>query len=240
MLIYDWILLIYIHHKFLGGSILGSRDVVHLFFKTLGLGGIIGLITSFFVNPEVYATNFSPFDSMELFGLVIFYIGFGLLSAVVSQTGFFAYLYIHRFGLGFFRSYWSTVQMGLIAFVIFDLIYFPYRAYNGEVSIFWFILMSFGLLAIGLLVAWKKSKETNQIAFVPALFLMVVITTIEWVPGLQSSGIDYAVLMIVTLLVCNAYQLFALHRLSNNNSNQRKTEPKSKQASTKKSLSIKK
>lgn len=235
MLKYDWTLLKHISViRFLGGNILGSRNVVHLFFKTLLLGGVIGLITSFFVNPGVYAANLSPFDSMELFGLAMFYIGFGLLSAVVSQTGFFAYLFIHRFGTGFFRSYWSTVQMGLIAFVTFDLIYFPYKVYNGEVSIFWFILMSVGLLAIGLLVAWQKSKETNQTAFVPALFLMVVITTIEWVPGLQSSGTDYAALMIVTLLACNTYQLFALHRLTKDNSNHSKKAAIPKQTKTQK------
>jgi len=195
----------------------GSRNVVHLFFKTLGLGGLIGLIVSFFINPSIYSANLSPFNLMELLGLVLFYIGFGFLSAVVSQTGFFAYLFIHRFGLNIFRTFWPTVQVILIAFVLFDLIYFPYNAYNGTVSILWFILMAAALLGYGWIVAKKKAKETNQTAFIPALFLMIVITTVEWVPGLQSEGTDYATLMIFTLLACNTYQLFALHRLSKDN-----------------------
>lgn len=196
---------------------MGSRNVVHLFFKTLGLGGLIGLIVSFFINPSIYSANLSPFNLMELLGLVLFYIGFGFLSAVVSQTGFFAYLFIHRFGLNIFRTFWPTVQVILIAFVLFDLIYFPYNAYNGTVSILWFILMAAALLGYGWIVAKKKAKETNQTAFIPALFLMIVITTVEWVPGLQSEGTDYATLMIFTLLACNTYQLFALHRLSKDN-----------------------
>jgi len=192
----------------------GSRNVVHLFFKTIGLGGLVGLITSFFISPNLYAVNFSPFNFMELLGLVLFYIGFGFLSAVVSQTGFYAYLFIHRFGIGLFRSFWPTVQVLLIIFVLFDLIYFPYKAYDGKVSVFWFILMSLSLLGFAWLVARRKAIETNRTAFIPALFLMIVITTIEWVPALQVEGIDYAILMIVTLLICNTYQLFALHRLS--------------------------
>lgn len=192
---------------------MGSRNIVHLFFKTLALGGLIGLITSFFLNSSIYAANLSPFNFMELLGLVLFYIGFGLLSAVVSQTGFFAYLFIHRFGLNTFRTFWPTVQVLLIAFVLFDLIYFPYKAYDGKVSLLWFILMSAALFGIAWMVARQKAKETNRSAFIPAMFLMIVITTVEWVPGLQSEGIDYAVLMIFTLLVCNTYQLFALHRL---------------------------
>jgi len=214
----------------------GSRNVVHLFFKTLGLGGLIGLIVSFFINPSIYSANFSPFNLMELLGLVLFYIGFGFLSAVVSQTGFFAYLFIHRFGLNIFRTFWPTVQVILIAFVLFDLIYFPYNAYNGTVSILWFILMAVALLGYGWLVAKKKAKETNQTAFIPALFLMIVITTVEWVPGLQSEGTDYAILMIFTLLACNTYQLFALHRLSKDNkSNAKQNGKKTNENKTNKS-----
>lgn len=197
----------------LGGKIVGSRNVVRLFFRTLGLGGLIGLIISFFIKPGIYAVNLNPFNFTELFGLVLFYIGFGFLSAMVSQTGFFAYLFIHRFGISLFRSFWPTVQVLLIVFVLFDLIYFPYKAYDGNVSVFWFIAMSVALLGVAWVVGKRKAKETNRTAFIPALFLMIVITTVEWVPALQSEGIDYAILMIVVLLICNTYQLFALHRL---------------------------
>lgn len=193
---------------------LNSRKLVGMFFKTLFIGGLAGLVVSFFVKAEEYANVLSPFDFIELLGLVLFFIGLGLVFAVISQTGFFAYLYINRFGLGMFRSYWPMVQVLLIAFVVFDLVYFPYKGSEGETSVFLFILMSAAILAYGWLIARIKAKETNQTAFVPALFLMVVMTTLEWVPGLQTSGTDYAWLMIIPLLACNTYQLLILHRLT--------------------------
>lgn len=182
--------------------------------RTLVVGGIACLITSFFVESHQYGINLRTFDFMELLGLVLFFITFGFVVSVISQAGFFAYLFVHQFGLGMFRSYWSTIQVVLVLFVTFDLIYFPYRASNGEVSMWLYILMAVGLLAYGYIVARIKTKQTNKTAFVPALFLMVVLTAIEWVPGLQTEGTDYAILMIFPLLACNTYQLLVLHKLT--------------------------
>lgn len=193
---------------------MNTRKLVNFFFKTLLIGGLAGLITSFFVKAEDYAAILNPMNWMELLGLLIFFIGLGLVFSVVSQTGFFAYLFINRFGLGLFRSFWPTVQVLLIAFVLFDLIYFPYQATKGEVAIYWYILMALAILVYGWIVATIKAKETNKQAFIPALFLMVVITTVEWVPGLRTEGTDYAWLMIIPLLACNTYQLLVLHRIN--------------------------
>lgn len=191
-----------------------SRSVVKMFTNTLILGGLVGLITGIFVWRSEFANVLSPFDFKELFGLIIFTVGLGLVFSVVSQTGFFAYLFINRLGLTLFRSYWPTVQVLLIIFVVFDLVYFPYNATDGEGNLLLYMLMSAAILGYGLIVARLKAKETNKRAFIPALFLMVVITTIEWVPGLRVSGTDYAWLMIMPLLACNTYQLMALHRLA--------------------------
>ncbi|HEX6593962.1 MAG TPA: KinB-signaling pathway activation protein [Bacillota bacterium] len=197
---------------------MNSRKVVHLFFKTLGLGGLVGLVTSFFVKASDYKQVLSPFDGMELLGLIIFFIGLGFVFSVVSQTGFFAYLFIHRFGLSLFRTFWPTVQVLIIAFVVFDLVYFPYKGSEGDIHLFWFILMSAAIFGYGWIIAKIKAKETHRRAFIPALFFMVVITAVEWVPGLRASGTDYAWLMITTLLACNTYQILILHRLTGNNS----------------------
>lgn len=193
---------------------MNSRKLVNFFIKTLFLGGLAGLITSFFVMSEQYRSNLTPFNFMELIGLIVFFIGIGLVFSAISQTGFFAYLFINRLGLGLFRSYWPTVQVLLIAFVVFDLVYFPYQATDGEISMIWYLLMSAALLGYGWFVARIKAQETNKRAFIPALFFMVVMTTLEWIPGLNTEGTDYAVLMIVTLLVCNTYQLLTLHRIN--------------------------
>lgn len=202
-----------------------SRNVVKMFTNTLIIGGIVGLITGIFVKTSEFANVLAPFDLKELFGLIIFFVGLGLVFSVVSQTGFFAYLFINRFGLSLFRSFWPSVQVLLIIFVVFDLVYFSYNATDGEGSLLMYILMAAAILGYGLIVARLKAKETNKSAFIPALFLMVVITTIEWVPGLRTSGTDYAWLMIMPLLACNTYQLMALHRLA---------EPNSKKTTSKK------
>src|SRR5699024_6036730 len=194
---------------------LNSRKVVGLFFKTLFIGGIAGLVTSFFVNTDgIYTTYLHPFNLKELIGIVLFYTGFGFLSSVVSQTGFFAYLFINRFGLGLFRSFWPAVQAVLVAFVAFDLVYFLYKETEGEVFIFLYILMSPAIVCHALVIAEIKAEQTKKRAFIPTLFLMVVMTTIEWVPALRAQGTDHAWLMIIPLLACNTYQLLILHHLT--------------------------
>ncbi|HLS59858.1 MAG TPA: KinB-signaling pathway activation protein [Virgibacillus sp.] len=193
---------------------MNSRKVVELFFKTLLIGGVVGLVTSIFVKSSLYAGSFNPLDIKNLLVLIAWYFVYGLLYSVVSQAGFFSYLFINRFGLSIFRSFWPTVQLLVIAFVLFDLVYFPYQATKGDVSIIWYILMTAAILAVGIIVSTIKAKQTNRSAFVPALFLMVVMTAIEWVPGMRTEGTDYATIMIITLLACNAYQLLALTRLS--------------------------
>ncbi|MEN1970657.1 KinB-signaling pathway activation protein [Lentibacillus sp. N15] len=193
---------------------MNSRKWVRLFFTTLALGGAAGLITSFFVKPASYSEWLNPFDFFDLLGVVIFFMGLGFVFSLVSQTGFFAYLFINQFGLGIFRTFWPTVQVLLIAFVAFDLVYFPYNASDGEGSLFKYIMIAAAIVIYGWIIAKIKAKETNSRAFIPALFLMVVMTTAEWVPGLRTSGAEYAWLMIVPLLVCNTYQLLILHRIN--------------------------
>ncbi|WP_047981922.1 KinB-signaling pathway activation protein [Ornithinibacillus contaminans] len=194
---------------------MNSRKVVNLFLKTLALGGLAGLVVSVFAISGVYADNIQPLNVLGLIGVMLFFIGHGLLYSAVSQTGFFAYLYVNRLGLSIFRSFWPIVQLVLIAFVLFDLIYFTYNAAEG-VSLIWFIVVAVVLLAYGWIIAKIKAKETKQHAFIPALFFMVVFTVLEWVPALRIGlvGAEFAIIMIITLLVCNTYQLLILHRLN--------------------------
>ncbi|TMN22421.1 KinB-signaling pathway activation protein [Lentibacillus cibarius] len=212
---------------------MNSRKLAGLFFKTLMIGGVAGLITSFFVKPAPYANNLNPFDFFELIGLVFFFLGLGFVFSVISQTGFFAYLFINQFGLSLFRTFWPTIQVLLIAFVLFDLVYFPYSSMDGDISVLWFILMAAAILAYGWVVSSIKARATNRRAFIPALFLMVVMTTVEWVPGLNANGTVYAWLMIIPLLVCNTYQLLVLHKLTGTGDSTTGTKQKSGEAASK-------
>lgn len=198
---------------------MNTRKLVGLFLKTLFVGGAVGLFVSFFVASGRYMEALQPFDLFNLFGIAIWYVVYGLLFSVISQAGFFSYLFINQFGLSLFRSFWPTVQLLLVAFALFDLVYFPYKGTDGEIALYLLILMMIGILIYGLIISWIKAKETHQRAFVPALFLMVVITAIEWIPGLRTGEVDYATLMILTLLACNTYQLLILHRLTGDGTN---------------------
>ncbi|GAB6450720.1 MULTISPECIES: KinB-signaling pathway activation protein [Bacillus] len=195
---------------------MNSRKWVRLFFTTLFLGGISTVIIGFVLEWDKYAKFFQNFDGKEILAVSFWLMGVGFIFSVISQMGFFAYLTIHRFGLGMFRSpsLWNTVQLFFIAFVLFDFVYLrSVLIANGEVSLGNNILVAGVLFVFGAIVAYIKSKETNRKAFVPALFFMVVVTILEWVPALRINDTDWLYLMVIPLLLCNAYQLLILHRL---------------------------
>ena len=195
---------------------MNSRKWVRLFLTTLFLGGISTVIIGFVLEWDKYNEFFQNFDGKEILAVSFWLMGVGFIFSVISQMGFFAYLTIHRFGLGMFRSssLWNIVQLFFIAFVLFDFVYLrSVLIANGEVSLGNNILVAGILFVFGAIVAYVKSKETNKKAFVPALFFMVVVTILEWVPALRINDTDWLYLMVIPLLLCNAYQLLVLHRL---------------------------
>ncbi|EMA6344568.1 KinB-signaling pathway activation protein [Bacillus cytotoxicus] len=195
---------------------MNSRKWVRLFFTTLLLGGISTIFIGFVLEWDKYAKFFQNFDGKEILAVSFWLMGVGFIFSVISQMGFFAYLTVHRFGLGMFRSssLWNAVQIFFIAFVLFDFVYLrSVLIANGEVSLGNNILVAGMLFLFGLFVAYIKSKETNKKAFIPALFFMVVVTILEWVPALRINDTNWLYLMVIPLLLCNAYQLLILHRL---------------------------
>ncbi|HLS67443.1 MAG TPA: KinB-signaling pathway activation protein [Pseudogracilibacillus sp.] len=193
---------------------MNSRKIVNMFMRTLLLGAIVGFFTSFFVNWQEYSNVLRPFDGFELLGLVLFFIGLALVFTVVSLTGFFAYLFIHRFGQGFFRSFWPTVQFLFILFAIFDLIYFSYRAGKGEVSLLFYIVMTVVIIVYSIIIARIKVKQTNRTAFIPTMFFMIVITALELSLVLRAADVQYIILMLTPVLAANGYQIIALHEVA--------------------------
>lgn len=198
----------------LGGLFVNSRKIVNMFFKTLLIGGAVGLLTSFVVKAQEYGKVLRPFDGMELLGLLLFFVGMALVFTVVSQTGFFAYLFIHRFGQNFFRSFWPTVQVLLILFALFDLVYFSYKAGADKVPLLFYIVMTAVILGYGFFIARMKVKQTNKTGFIPTLFLMVVVTALELSLVLRAGDMDYIILMLTPVLAASSYQVIALHEVT--------------------------
>nr|WP_275980367.1 KinB-signaling pathway activation protein [Halalkalibacter alkaliphilus] len=190
-----------------------SRKVVYLFFSTLLVGSISGAIVGFILDFHVYTEG----SFLNLFFGLIWLLGICAAFSLISQMGFFAYLTLHRFGLALFKSQklWNYVQVILVGFVVFDLIYFRYIAFAepGE-TILNYMIMPFLLLIYGLIIAYLKAKGTNQGAFIPALFFIVVVTSIEWVPALTVNDPKWLWLYFTPLITANTWQLLTLHRLT--------------------------
>ncbi len=195
-------------------EIVNSRKVVYLFFTTLIIGSISGAIVGTILDWDILIEE----GFINLVVGIIWLLGISAAFSLISQMGFFAYLTLHRFGLGLFKSQhlWNRVQVVLIAFVFFDLIYFRYIAFAGEnETIFHYFITPTILLAYSIFIAFIKSKETNKGAFIPALFFMYVVTTIEWVPALTVNDPKWLWIYLTPLLVGNTWQLLLLHRLTN-------------------------
>jgi KinB signaling pathway activation protein len=194
-----------------------SRNWVRLFMTTLVIGGLTTAIVGFIVRWSEFQPYFTEFKIMDILSTMIWLIAMGFLFSLVSQLGFFAYLTVHRFGLGIFKTVglWNSVQVVLILFGLFDLIYLRYEnfAHSGD-SIIPYFGPAIILLVIGLVAAWYKMKMTNREAFIPALFVMTVVTLVEWVPALKVDDRSWLYLMLFGLLACNAYQLLILHKLN--------------------------
>lgn len=200
-----------------------SRNLVKLFFSTLLVGGVTTGIVGFLIRWGEYQSLFSNFEVLQILSVLFWLFGVGLIFSIISQMGFFAYLTIHRFGLGIFKTLWNSVQIVLILFVLFDLVYFRYKVFaeQGE-SLFSYILIAGFILIVGIVSAAWKVKLTNKQAFIPALFFMVVVTTIEWMPALRVNEESWLYLMIYPLVICNAYQLLILQKLNESSIEERK------------------
>lgn len=195
-----------------GGNKVNSRKVVFLFYTTFLIGTIAGFIFGLILDWQTHVNDITNFTFGGIFMLAVT----TAIWTVIAQMGFFAYLTIHRFGLGIFKSYqlWNKVQIVIIAFALFDLMFFRHYFFAAEgESMRGYIIMPLLLLAYALIVAWIKSKETDRSAFVPAVFFMVVVTMIEWIPALRENDYGFLLTAIVSLLAANTWQILVLHRL---------------------------
>lgn len=219
-----------------------SRNWVKLFLTTLAIGGLTSAIVGFIVRWSEFQPYFTELKFSDILSTTVWLIVMGFLFSVISQMGFFAYLTVHRFGLGIFKSpwLWNGVQLILTLFVLFDFVYLRYVSFakKGD-SLFPYIGLAVLILAISLLVAFLKMKQTNKSAFIPALFFMIVATIIEWVPVLRVNERSWLYLMMFALLACNAYQLLILHKLNAKSEQERKRYTGSKTKKTSKKPSMK-
>lgn len=193
------------------------RNWFKFFIKALLIGGLVTGIFGLVIRwDDAFAPFFQRGEWGEFLAAFIWMVIVGFTMSVVSQMGFFAYLTVHQFGVGIFRTLrlWNWVQILIIAIVIFDLIFFRFVSYaetTGQQVLYMGLLVV--LLVTALVVAYLKAKWTKKSAFVSALFFMIVVTTLEWLPALmvRSENIDsWITLLLFPLLAVNAFQLLML------------------------------
>lgn len=194
---------------------MNSRNVVRLFMTTLLIGGLTSGVSGMVVRWSDYQHYFTSFNLPAILTTFLFLFGLGLIFSVISQAGFFAYLTVHRFGLGIFKNLWNPVQVLIILFVLFDLVYFRYTNFGQGEAITPFIIPALFILVVGGIVAYFKVKQSDNQTFIPAFFFMVVATIIEWTPALRNNDKSWLYFMLFPLLVCNTYQLLVLKKLIN-------------------------
>lgn len=192
------------------------RNWIKFFFNALIIGGIVTAIIGLVVRWEFFSQYLSDGEYLEFLGAFVWMIFLGFTMSVVAQMGFFAYLTVHQFGVNLFKSLtlWNWVQLLIIAVVLFDLIFFRFQLTAGNTGrTILYITLLVSLLGVSIVTAYFKAKWTKKHTLISALFFMIVITTLEWLPALmvRSGNIDsWVTILLFPLLAVNAYQLLML------------------------------
>lgn len=182
-----------------------------LFVTTLLLGGLGGVLVAFIFDLSKLLEG----SAGNFFVGTLMYLLYGMTISIVAQMGFFAYMTINYFAKTIFKtpSMWRSVQVFLVIFVFFDMIYLRYTSLGEGGSIGPFLIEPIILLIVAAVTAYGKVSLTNRTAWIPTLFFMFVVTALEWIPALKEKDVHATLSMLVPLLFCNVWQVMQLHRL---------------------------
>lgn len=192
------------------------RNWVKFFFNALLIGGFVTAVAGLIVRWAFFSELLAAGETLQFIGALLWMVFLGFTMSVVAQMGFFAYLTVHQFGVNIFKTLtlWNWVQLLIIAVVLFDLIFFRFRLTSedtGRTLLYLTLLAS--LVIVSSITAYLKAKWTKKHTLISALFFMIVITTLEWLPALmvRSGNIDtWVTILLFPLLAVNAYQILAL------------------------------
>ncbi|USG66091.1 KinB-signaling pathway activation protein [Brevibacillus ruminantium] len=182
-----------------------------LFFTTLLLGGLGGILVGL-----IFASEKLTGGSMANFFMGTFMqMLYGMTISIVAQMGLFAYMTITYFARGMFRNptLWRNIQIFLVLFAFFDMVYLRYTMLGDGKSVSEFFVEPVLLLVIAVVTAYGKARLTNPSAWVPTLFFMFVFSALEWIPALKQHDFYSTMSMLVPLLFCNVWQVMQLHRI---------------------------
>lgn len=183
-----------------------------LFLKTLLVGAVAALIVGLILQLFNGAIEFTGMADVLIYPLIL--LGSGALVSVYSQMGFFAYLTLNYMGIGIFRrKTWQYIQIVLAVLALLELMFF--RTFvGGATSLQQDLILGIAILIIAVIVAYLKVKSTNANAWIPTLFFMMAISIVEIIGVLQIGVSNATIFMVVPLLICNAYQILTLHKVT--------------------------
>lgn len=183
-----------------------------LFGTTLLVGAVGGILGGFLVGwRELVGSTLGNF----LMGLLMNVL-MGLTISVLAQMGFFSYMLLNYLALSFLKNaiWWKTIQVLLIAYAFFDMVYLRYVTSSRGEAIWPYLIEPVALLVVALVAAYFKVRLTNANAWIPTVFFLFVVTALEWIPALKENNAQSILFMIVPLLFCNIWQVMHLHRLT--------------------------
>lgn len=190
---------------------------------TLLIGLVVTVIVSLVFGYDKLTVYLVRGEFGEFLAALIWFMGYGLLTASISQLAFFAYLFIHQMGQGIFKGGWNAIQVVIILFAVIDLVYFRYLRFGQkDGDILKFIWIPILIVLFGIIVSLYKNKLTGKNVFIPALFFMIVMTTVELIPFLKVKDMMWLYCTIFALLLCNAFQLLSLPKYNKASYEERK------------------
>lgn len=192
------------------------RKWFYLFWTTLLVGVVLGTLTGLTMQlTDQNATLSGQSIAHTLFISTLVSATF----SVLSQMGFFAYLIVRYIFMGMLpkKWMWDYLQLLLIVIVLIDLVYLRFNGAEGAASFGSYLILPLFILIVSIIVAWLKVKWTNKSAWIPTLFFMIVVTSLEALPAIREDDAASTVFMVIPLIACNAWQILILQKVLQTN-----------------------
>jgi len=190
------------------------RKWFFLFWSTMAIGAGVSMVLGLTMLLTDQEFGFLGIKATG-FNLIMMFLA-GTVIGAFSQMCFFAYLTLNYIALSVFRKkyLWNALQGYTTIFAVFLL---GYVLYEGRLNNWFFWVLPLCLFLMSLAVAWFKVKQTNRSAFIPTMFLMFVVTSIEAYPAIQGeNNIGAIIFMMLPLFACNLYQNHQMAKLTAN------------------------
>ena len=210
------------------------KYLIQFYRNTLLIGVIVTYISSLIFGYDKVTKYLVAGEVGEFVAASIWFVVVGLLVATINQLAYFIYWFINQLGIGIFGKIWPHVQIVVTVFTIFDLVYFRFLRFGGTDQIISFIWLPIVVIIFAIITSNIKNKQSKKNLWIPSMFFMIVMTTVELIPFLRVEDTSWIYLTIFGLLLCNSYQLIMLPKYNELSLEERKKKEKIKGTSSKK------